>query len=97
MGWEHLSIKPQLVVCTIHQSLAGRHLLLLTHRNLLLIMLYLALLADKGHSIYQEEPKHSTGHHCQLLSSVDCHSALTLVSHIIHLCQNGVWLAVYVS
>jgi len=28
-------------------------------------MLYLTLLAGKGHSIYQEEPKHSTGHHCQ--------------------------------
>jgi len=37
------------------------------HRNLLFIMLYMTLLADKENLsfICQEEPKHSAGHHCQ--------------------------------
>jgi len=45
-------------------------------------MLHMMLLADKKNLsfIYQEEPKHSAGHHCQYLSS-DYHSALTLISH----------------
>ena len=55
-----------------------------------------APVADKQ-IFYQEELKHSAEHHCQLLSSVDYHSALILVSRNYHLYQNGVWLADYVS
>jgi len=51
------------------------------HRNLLFIMLYMTLLADKENLsfIYQEEPKHSAGHHCQYLSNVDYYSAPTFI------------------
>ena len=40
---------------------------LLMRRNLLFIMLYMTLLADKENLsfIYQEELKHSAGHHYQ--------------------------------
>jgi len=45
---------------------AGGYLLLM-RRNLLFVVLYMMLLANKENPsfIYQEEPNHSAGHHCQ--------------------------------